>query len=79
MRILNNDDDKKLDDILLILTKWEAKLMVDSLSNMLESDIQGHCHIEDQHLKHEVTIGIYNEDGANSYAPRILKLIRDDI
>jgi hypothetical protein len=79
MRILNQDNDKALKNIMILLTPEEASEMRGDLEKMLqESDANNHTHISDILYKHEMTVAIYNEGEANLFNERTKKLILMD-
>lgn len=80
MRILDNISDKALDDILILLTKSEAKRMRDAIDQLLAENKLDHEHILDlDSLNREITIALYDEVNvqANPWVERVLDLIRN--
>ena len=82
MRILDNDSDKAMSNILILLTQKEAKIVVGYLEQMLENKERDgdHSHINDDSYQHEITVAIYDEKNYdnNDFHPRVIKLIQDD-
>lgn len=59
MRLLNNDKDMAVKNILILLTKNEAIELRDDLNRLLSNDdIAVHSHINDSLYEHEITIAI---------------------
>lgn len=77
MRILDNKNDKPLENILLMLTPPEAKMMKDFL-NGLTTEKGDHIHVDDISLEHEITIAIYTPENIGTFAPRIINLLEND-
>lgn len=77
MRILDQDNDKKLDNILLFFTEQEASEMRDSL-NILLSEKSGHHHINNEDYQKEITVCMYEENNLDNFHPRCKKLILED-
>lgn len=77
MRILDNKNDVPLENILVMLTPSEAKMMKGFL-NGLTSEKGDHIHIDDISLEHEITIAIYTPENKDTFAPRIIDLIEND-
>ena len=78
MRILDNISDRRLEDILILFTRREAEWIMHSFESLLRSDEQTHHHITDFDTGHEITIGLYDDHGENTYAPRVIRLIQED-
>ena len=79
MRILNNDTDKKADNITLCLTKAEAAELRDTLESILENPKENHGHIPDYVDNKELTVCVYDmNDLDSSLHDRIKKLIKED-
>lgn len=79
MRILNNDSDKKLDNITLCLTKAEAEELKDTLEGILAKPKSNHGHIPDYEASKELTVCVYDtSDLDSSFHDRIKKLIKED-
>ena len=62
MRILDNDTDKKIDNVTLCLTKAEAEELRDTLEGILANPKSNHGHVPDFEASKELTICVY---GAN--------------
>ena len=79
MRILNNDTDKKVDNITLCLTKAEAAELRDTLESVLKRPKGNHGHVPDYEANKELTVCVYDtSDLDSSLHDRIKKLIKED-
>ncbi|WP_058487096.1 hypothetical protein [Defluviitalea phaphyphila] len=77
MRILDQEADKVIKNILLLLTPSEASELKDDLERILSENKEGeHSHICDINYEHEVTIAIYEDETINSFNNRIKKLLK---
>lgn len=80
MRIMDDDNDKKLDNITLFLTESEARQLLGYVKHLLEEKTSSaHYHLSSEDYQKEVTICIYDPNNINSFHSRIQKLIKDDI
>jgi len=78
MRILDEDNNKAIKRVLILLTQEEATEMRDDLERMLQKNISNeHTHINDMEYEHEMTISIYN-DQVQSFNERVKNLIAKD-
>lgn len=80
MRILDEDNDKKLDRVSLYLTIEEAQELFDDLESLLKKPKANHAHISNENFDKEITISIYDEDDLSGYEfnDRSIKLIKND-
>lgn len=79
MRILNQNTDKSLQDILLLLTKSEALELRDELERLLSSNQKdNHGHINDIEYQREITVAIYDDSNKNGFDDRTKRLIIED-
>jgi hypothetical protein len=79
MRILNEDTDKSVENLLILLTPEEAMQLQGYLEQLLSGDIgQDHVHLNDSDFKREITIAIYNSDSYHFFADRVKQLILED-
>ena len=79
MRILDNISDKKLDEVTLCLTVMEAKELVDTLNQILNSPEGNHGHLPDYQNKKELTLCLYDEVRIDpNFHPRVKRLILED-
>ena len=58
MRILNEDDNKPIKGVLIMLTPSEAKELVDKIRE-LTAEKGDHLHVDDESFMPEITIAIY--------------------
>ena len=78
MRILNDESDKKLDNISLFLTKEEAVQLRGYLNQLLDNSKLQHAHLSSKDYQKEITICLYDENNLESFHPRAIKLIEKD-
>lgn len=80
MRILDNDSNKKVDDITLCLTQDEAQELRDTLEALLEKSQGNHGHISDYEAHKELNLLIYDPLNLDSsLQERVKKLIVQDV
>jgi hypothetical protein len=80
MRILDNESDKPLKNITLLLTKDEATELKDDLERIIKNiKINEHVHINDLEYVRELTISLYCPNNLNHFDERSKKLILKDI
>ena len=80
MRILDNNSDKALNDILILLTRNEAIDMRDTLDQMLAEKKFDHEHILDyEDINRQMTIALYDDVNVNTnpYVSRVIDLIKN--
>ena len=79
MRILNQDDDKAVKNVLLMLTMGEAAELKDDLERLLSKKVPNdHSHVNDLEYEHELSISIYDENNIEEFDDRTKKLIMQD-
>lgn len=84
MRILDEDRDSAINNVILMLTINEAMELRDSIDAILDHKQRGdHQHVDDNEFKHEITVAIYDHDLRSTYyfdqfSKRTQKLILDD-
>ncbi len=79
MRILNEDSNKSMQNVLLLLTVQEASELRDDLERLISQKIfNDHSHINDSDYEHELTIALYNPDNIEEFNERTKKLISHD-
>ena len=77
MRILDMNTDLPLKDIVLYLTKNEAKELYDALTDLLlEGGAGKHAHINDIDYEHELTVLVYDEGNIEHLNERSKRIIR---
>lgn len=76
MRILNEDSNKSIKNVLLLLTAQEACELRDDLERLLSQKIiNDHSHINDLCFAHELTIALYESENVDGFNERSKKLI----
>jgi hypothetical protein len=79
MRILDEDNDIAIKNVMIILTIEEAAEMRDDLEEMLlKRDFSSHTHINDILYEHQLTVAIYKEEEKDSFNERTKKLVEMD-
>ncbi|ABN53200.1 MULTISPECIES: hypothetical protein [Clostridia] len=79
MRILNQDNNIAVRNVLLMLTMEEAAELKDDLERLLSKKaLNDHSHINDLEYEHELTISLYDENNIEEFDERIKKLIIQD-
>ena len=79
MRILDEDNDKAIKNVMILLTIEEASEMRDDLEAMLlKNDFNAHTHINDILYEHEMTVAIYKEGEIDYFNERTKKLVLMD-
>jgi len=81
LRILDQDKgkDEPVRNVLLMLTFDEAKELRDSLDGLIERrSVVDHSHINDSEYKHEITIALYEPNGALPFSNMVKRLILED-
>lgn len=79
MRILDNEYDKALNDILICMTIDEAKELYDSLKLLMKDPSNNHTHITSDCLTKEISICLYEDGKLEGFNDRTIKLIKEDI
>ena len=63
MRILNQDTNNSVKNVILYLKPEEAKELYDSIGMLLEDgDFERHEHVCDVSYKHELTVVLYDDE-----------------
>ena len=78
MRILNDELDKKLDNVSVFLTKVEILQLRGYLNQLLDNPKLQHVHLSSEDYQKEITICIYDENDLEGFHPRAIKLIKED-
>ncbi|EFB41444.1 hypothetical protein [Parachlamydia acanthamoebae] len=78
MRILDQNADKSLNDILIYLTYDEALELKSSLDDLLERPSNNHSHISNKDFSKELTVCIYDENNLTGFNERSTTLIKND-
>jgi hypothetical protein len=77
MRIIDNDNKKVLDKVLIMLTVSEAKELADMIES-LDPTVGDHIHVDDIDYKREITVAIYTDENQHYFAEEIRKIIADE-
>jgi hypothetical protein len=78
LRILDDEADKKLNNISVFLTKEEAVQLRSYLNQLLENPKLHHVHLSSNDYQKEITVCIYNEESLENFHSRAIKLIKED-
>lgn len=78
MRILDDESDKKLDNVSIFLTREELKQLIGYAEGLLNKDSSDHYHLSSDDYQKEITLSIYNPESTEKFNPRIIKLIKND-
>jgi hypothetical protein len=80
MRIYDDDSDKAVANVTLLLTLNEAEELKSKLADLIRDygKKEHHEHINDNDYKHEITVAVYNTDNISDFNPRMQQLILDD-
>ena len=78
MRILNEDDNKPIKGVLIMLTPSEAKELVDKI-RQLTAEKGDHLHVDDESFMREITIAIYTPENTQFFSRRVIDLIEKEI
>lgn len=79
MRILNQEDDKSLNQITIYLTLSEASELRDSLNSLISNREVHHEHIPSDDYTKELSVCIYELQSIDSFDERSKRLIVDNI
>ncbi len=79
MRILDNESDKKLNDISIFLSNEEVIQLRGYLNQLLENPQLQHQHLSSDDYQKEITICLYDEKNLNHFDQRSIKLIKEDL
>jgi len=79
MRLLNQDTDESIENLLILLTPEEAMELKDDLEQLMSQGIsQNHAHLSDSDFQREITIAIYRSDNYHHFDERIKRLISEE-
>ncbi|MBE7045425.1 MAG: hypothetical protein E7397_07825 [Ruminococcaceae bacterium] len=80
MRILDEDRDTTVDNVLILFTKEEAIQLISSLEDLIADETKGnHHHINNNDYSKELTIALYNEKNIDDwFSERCKRLIQYD-
>lgn len=79
MRILNEDTETPVSEVILYLLRDEAMELRDSLEQLLENS-KSHYHVSAEDFQKQITVCLYDPDHLDEFGfnERSLKLIRED-
>ena len=79
MHILDDESNKKLDCITIILSRSEIQQLLGYAKQLLEKPSSSeHYHLSSEDYQKEITICMYESGKIEQFNPRIQKLIKDD-
>jgi hypothetical protein len=78
MRMLDEDNDRRLNHVTLFLTKAEAIELQGCLENLLLEPDSHHEHLSDEEYKKEITVCVYDEQRLDGFSERAKKPIKED-
>ena len=78
MRILDEDSDKKLDNVTIFLTKDESLQLLGYLKQLLNDSKSQHHHLSSGDYQKEITVCLYDETNLEGFHPRAIQLIKED-
>ena len=78
MRILDDQNNKKLDRVGLYLTRDEAIQLKGYLEQLLSDPDMHHAHLSSDDYQKDVTVSIYDQTNLRGFDDRSKKLIRED-
>ena len=79
MYIIDEDANKKIDSVIIILNKNEIQQLLGYAKQLLEEvPSSDHYHLSSDDYKKEITICMYNSESINQLHPEIQKLINEN-
>jgi len=79
MYIIDDESNKNLDCITIVLTKSEIKQVLGYAKQLLENPSSSdHYHLSNEDYQKEITFCLYDPENISNFNPRIQKLIRND-
>lgn len=78
MRILDDESDKKLDNVSIFLTKEEAMQLRGYLNQLLDNPTLQHSHLSSSDYQKEITVCLYDEKNLRNFNQRSIKLIKEE-
>jgi len=76
MRIYDDENEKALKTILIMLTPEEVKELIDSLECLTTKN--DHVHVNDESYRWEITVGLYTPQNTHTFRPEVVRLIQED-
>jgi hypothetical protein len=78
MRILDEDSDRKVDRVTILLTRDEAEQLQRAVTNVLTDKAYDHDHVIPEDPQKEIIIAIYDDADLSSFNERCQRLILKD-
>jgi hypothetical protein len=78
MRIIDKDNNRVINSVILLLTPDELKELYDSLLSIKPVNAD-HVHINDIDYEREVTVSVYTKESIKDYPPDIQALFNDNL
>ena len=79
MRIFNEDEDDRIQNVLFLLTKKEATNLRDELDKLITSEKTGAFKkVNDADYRKEISVAIYDKTDYANFDGRMKRLIRED-
>lgn len=78
MRIFDEDNNRTLRRVTLLLKADEARELLDGLRELLERS-DGHVHTSDATFEHEITVALYEEGKTDGFHERIKQVLAEDM
>lgn len=76
MRIYDEENDRTLTSILIMLTPSEVRELLGKLKSL---DVTNdHIHVDDEQYKREITVGLYTLQNIQNFSTKVIKLIQGD-
>lgn len=76
MRIYDEENEKSLTSILIMLTPSEVRELLGKLKSL---DVTNdHIHVDDEHYKREITLGLYTPQNIQNFSEKVKTLIQQD-
>jgi len=78
MRILDDESNKKVESVSILLTRKEAIQMNSYLDEVIANPELQHFHLSSEDYQKEITISIYDPEDLEKFHPRFKRLIIQD-
>lgn len=78
MKVLD-DENRKIEGIMLLLTPAEAREMADSLADLAEHPEKKHHHVMSEDATSEVTVAVYTKATLGSFTPEIRRILEEAV
>ena len=78
MRIFDSESDKKLDTVMLFLTKVELQQLIGYAKQLLETPSSDHHHLSSEDYQKEIVLCVYDPQNVEKFSSRIQSLIHKD-